>query len=195
MSQSREYSRLAKRIKRLEKKYDFKERITGPTRDQVDDLRAFELLCHAELEVYFEKKALKVLERAKKKWESQHCANYNLACLFLYAGAIKNQNTPISTMVGKVIADYCQKVDRNNGIKQDNIKSLYRPLGFKMDDFDSILMNNLDQLGSQRGAFAHQSFKTIEITSKNDIFKKIDDIVEEIKDFERVLYEKMNGDI
>ena len=55
MKPSREYNRLMKRIKRLEEKYDFKERITGPTSDQIDDLRAFELLCHAEIEVYFER--------------------------------------------------------------------------------------------------------------------------------------------
>lgn len=196
MSQSRDYSRLAKRIKKLEKKYDFKEDITtGPTSDQVDDLRAFEILCHAELEAYFETTALRILEKAEKKWKSKHCANYNLACLFLYAEAIKNRNFSIATMVGKAVTDYRRSVERNNGIKSDNIKKLYQPLGFKMDDFDSSFLSNLDQLGSQRGAFAHQSFKTIEITSKNDIFKKIDDIVEEIKDFESVLNEKMNGDI
>ena len=196
MSQSRDYSRLAKRIKKLEKKYDFKEDITtGPTSDQVDDLRAFEILCHAELEAYFETTALRILEKAEKKWKSKHCANYNLACLFLYAEAIKNRNFSIATMVGKAVTDYRRSVERNNGIKSDNIKKLYQPLGFKMDDFDSCFLSNLDQLGSQRGAFAHQSFKTIEITSKNDIFKKIDDIVEEIKDFESVLNEKMNGDI
>lgn len=190
MKPSREYNRLMKRIKRLEEKYDFKERITGPTSDQIDDLRAFELLCHAEIEVYFEKIALKIVERAEKQWKSRHCANYNLACLFLYAQPIQNKPMKISAIVGKTIADYRQTVNYNNGIKRNDIKKLYQSLGFEIDDFDSIFLSNLDQLGSQRGEFAHQSFKAIQIESKNDIFRRIDDIIEEIKDFEMVLHEK-----
>lgn len=155
MKPSREYNRLMKRIKRLEEKYDFKERITGPTSDQIDDLRAFELLCHAEIEVYFEKIALKIVERAEKQWKSRHCANYNLACLFLYAQPIQNKPMKISAIVGKTIANYRQTVNYNNGIKRNDIKKLYQPLGFEIDDFDSIFLSNLDQLGSQRGEFAH----------------------------------------
>ena len=72
----------------------------------------------------------------------------------------------ISAIVGKTIADYRQTVNYNNGIKRNDIKKLYQPLGFEIDDFDSIFLSNLDQLGSQRGEFAHQSFKAIQIESK-----------------------------
>lgn len=184
MSESKAYKYLKKRVKRLENKYDFKERITGPTHDQIDDLRAFELLCHAELEVYFESVALHIVEKSKKKWDRYHSADYNLASLFLSSDPIQNRKLTITTYTAQILLKYQQRVRCNNGIKRENLRRLYEPLGFKVSDFDQELLNNLDSLGSQRGEFAHQSFKTISIQSKRDIFKRIDDIIEEIASFE-----------
>jgi hypothetical protein len=180
---------IKKRIQKLKNKYYFRERITGPTQGQMDDLRAFTLLCHAEFEVYFESLAISILDRAKKRWDSKHVANYNLACLFVNQDRIEKKQS-VSTKIEKIYSDFRKSIEHNNGMKRDNILKLFEPLGYEEGDFDSAFLADIDSLGSKRGNFAHCSFKTAQIESLRGIYGLVDRIADGLVEFEEVITNK-----
>lgn len=184
---TREYQYLKRRIRELERHFDFNQSINGITKLQSDRLRGLRLLCHAEFEDYFESIALKLLERGVKKWERRQVANYNLASLLIEHNRIEI-NGSIETKLYKIVADYRNIVKNNHGIKGDNIKKLYQPLGYRTEDFDALFLSTLESYGKERGEIAHMSIKhTQQLLDKNDEYNKIEEILMGIVDFEQVI--------
>ena len=128
-----------------------------------------------------------MLERGVKKWERQHIANYNLASLLMEHNRIE-KNEPIETKLYKIVADYRNDVKNNHGIKVDNIKKLFQPLGYRTDNFDAPFLSTLDSYGEKRGEIAHMSIKrTQQLLDKNDEYNKIEEILLGIIDFEHII--------
>lgn len=153
---SRRYTLLEKRLKQLKKNFHFKQSIYGITPLQADKLRGFRLLCHAEIEDYFESTALDLLEKAEKKWDNNKCANYNLAALFIWHEKISSLDTS-TTKAKKIIFDFKKEIKDNHGIKENNIKNMFEPLGYKISNFDATFISILSSFGSLRGETAHTS--------------------------------------
>lgn len=184
---SKQYKSLEKRINQIEKHFDFKQSINGITPLQSDRLRGFILLCHAEFEDYFESVALRLLEEAEDKWDKNKIANYNLASLFIYHEKITKSDTNESK-AKKIIKDYRQMVKDNHGIKEHNIKQLFEPLGYKMDDFNSSFISTLSSFGGMRGETAHTSAKkTQQLLDKDTEVSRVKDLLEGAFEFEQML--------
>lgn len=186
MSNTRYYKTLEKRIGKLKKRYHYDEGIDLPSQDEQDDLRAFTLLCHAELEVYFENIARTVVEKAKKKWDKEHVANYNLACLFLTEENVKKA-PDIPTKVGYVYSKYLKNLEHNNGITKKDLLNMFESIGYEKNDFNEAFLIDVENLGRKRGEYAHLSFKTVQINSQKDIYDLIDRIMLGLKDFEGMI--------
>lgn len=119
--------------------------------------------------------------------KSQHIANYNLASLLMEHNRIE-KNEPIETKLYKIVADYRNDVKNNHGIKEDNIKKLFQPLGYRIDNFDALFLSTLESYGEKRGEIAHMSIKhTQQLLNKNDEYNKIEEILMGIVDFEQVI--------
>lgn len=187
---SKEYKHLEKRISQIEKNFKFNQSINGITDLQADRLRGLRLLCHAELEDYFESVALKLLTKAEKRWVEKKIANYNLSSLFIWHDKIDKNDTN-DTKARMIIADYRKEIKSNHGIKEDNIKKLFGPLGYRTDDFDSTFISTLSSFGALRGETAHMSAnKTQQPLDQNTELKRIKDLLKGIADFEDVLNSK-----
>ena len=187
---SKEYKHLEKRISQIEKNFKFNQSINGITNLQADRLRGLRLLCHAELEDYFESVALKLLTKAEKRWVEKKIANYNLSSLFIWHDKIDKNDTN-DTKARMIIADYRKEIKSNHGIKEDNIKKLFGPLGYRTDDFDSAFISTLSSFGALRGETAHMSAnKTQQPLDQNTELKRIKDLLKGIADFEDVLNSK-----
>ena len=187
---SKEYKHLEKRISQIEKNFKFNQSINGITNLQADRLRGLRLLCHAELEDYFESVALKLLTKAEKTWVEKKIANYNLSSLFIWHDKIDKNDTN-DTKARMIIADYRKEIKSNHGIKEDNIKKLFGPLGYRTDDFDSTFISTLSSFGALRGETAHMSAnKTQQPLDQNTELKRIKDLLKGIADFEDVLNSK-----
>ncbi|MEZ3432840.1 MAG: hypothetical protein K1W36_21940 [Lachnospiraceae bacterium] len=187
---SKEYKHLEKRISQIERNFKFNQSINGITNLQADRLRGLRLLCHAELEDYFESVALKLLTIAEKKWIEKKIANYNLSSLFIWHDRIDKNDTN-DTKASMIIADYRKEIKSNHGIKEENIKKLFGPLGYKIDDFDATFISTLSSFGALRGETAHTSAnKTQQPLDQNTELNRIRDLLSGIEDFEDVLNSK-----
>lgn len=187
------YNLLKKRIDKIKEHFDFKPGIHGLTPLQNDKIKGFLLLCHAEIEDYIEGLALLLLDDAYDKWKKNHHANYNLASLFIDAERIE-KNESVQTRSEHIISLYRQEVEKNNhGIKSHNIKSMFYPLGYLNDDFDSAFIGTLNSFGSDRGKVAHTTGRTTVVYDKKTEFDRIDYIVSGLHDFQEVLINKANS--
>lgn len=184
---SKEYRYLERRIIQIKKNFKFHQSINGITSLQADRLRGLRLLCHAEFEDYFESVALRLLNAAEKKWLDKKIANYNLSSVFIWHDRIDKNDTN-ETKARMIITDFRKEIKSNHGIKEDNIKKLFGPLGYKIDDFDAMFISTLSSFGTLRGETAHTSAnKTQQPLDQNTEITRIDDLLKGISDFERVL--------
>lgn len=187
---SREYKYLEKRIIQIKKNFKFQQSINGITNLQADRLRGLRLLCHAEFEDYFESIALYLLSTAERKWTQRKVANYNLVALFMWHEKIAKNDT-CESKANMIIADFRKEIKGNHGIKEENIKKLFTPLGYKIDDFDATFISTLSSFGTLRGETAHTSAnKTQQPLDQNTELSRIDNLLENIMDFEEVIFSK-----
>ncbi len=108
-----------------------------------DSIRAFVLLCHAEIESFIEDWARILLDALLLELLSPRAGS-----LFARAHAIK------------VSASLPHTISGNHGIKADNILKMFEPLGLVEPDFDAIdskFLTQMNAFGSRRGESAHCS--------------------------------------
>ena len=183
------YEQLELRIKTIQKNLDFKQSPLGITAIQSDKLRAIIVLSHAEIESYIEDLALIKIDEAEVKWKNTKIANHCLASLFINHDRIETNDTTF-TKSFKIIKEYRKIIEDNHGIKEHNIKNLFGKIGYKIDDFDSVFIANLEAFGSERGAIAHTTAtKVTQQMDKSTVINKINDIVRDLKDFQNILFQ------
>ena len=128
---------------------------------QHDHTKAFLLLVHAELESYFEDRARRLVTTAEARYQSKGVCTPVLSRLLVYHNAAKDELGPVSqNAVSKAINYYLDHLDKNHGIKEKNLLTIFLPLGISHVDLDAQLVAACNQLSQKRGQFAHASFKT-----------------------------------
>lgn len=187
---SSRHDELSIRIRKLKAVFDFKQSIHGINKNQADKLRSLILLAHAEFEDYFESLALKILSESEYIWRTNHHANYYLASLFITSEKINNNDT-IETKANYLIQKYRELVEHNNGLTEEYVIHLFKPLGFCSSFFEQDYLAVLTSFGKRRGAFAHMAaIKTREQLDKQTEYDRIDRVLEGAKTFEDVLNSK-----
>lgn len=153
---------------------------------QRDYTRAFLLLVHAELESYFEDRARNLVALAQAEYQRKGVCTRMLSRLLVYHQAAKDELVPVSPhAVGKAINYYLDHLDKNHGIKEKNLLTIFLPLGICHADLDGQLVTACNQLAQKRGQFAHASFKThqqVDPKTERDNIRK--NILPELKNLE-----------
>jgi len=160
-SKSRRFKQLESAIKTLNKmlptinvdgKYTIQQQIA---------IKAYRLLCHAEVEAYIEDIADQCIQSVYLKWQSSKKSSSVLIHLFAMEGwsVEKKATKNTDTRLGMLISIYRQRIKDNNGIKEKNIQALFLPLGVDLDPINTLIID-LDTFGSARGAIAHTAMKT-----------------------------------
>jgi hypothetical protein len=128
---------------------------------QHDHTKAFLLLVHAELESYFEDRARRLVTNAEVRYRTRGVCTPVLSRLLVYHHAAKDELGPVSpNTVSKAINYYLDHLEKNHGIKEKNLLTIFLPLGISHVDLDAQLVAACNQLAQKRGQFAHASFKT-----------------------------------
>lgn len=128
---------------------------------QHDCTKAFILLVHAELESYFEDRARHIATRAVAQYQRKGVCTPVLSRLLVYHNAGKDELGPVSQQaVSKAVNYYLDHLDKNHGIREKNLLTIFLPLGISHADLDAQLVTACNQLAQKRGRFAHASFKT-----------------------------------
>jgi hypothetical protein len=146
---------------------------TGMYTDKDQDLtRSYCILCHAEIEAYIEDIVRATTKASYDKWminkHKIHPIIFHLA--YNYKQESGKPKEPPYAMVTQSFRNINKAIDKNNGIKEENINQLTKPIGFEVDN---TLATTLSSFGRTRGDIAHQSFQTQQpldpITQKNNI--------------------------
>lgn len=139
--------------------------------DEYDQVRAFIVLSHAEVEEYIEAMCIDILQRAEARWISAGFAGACIAALMLYNDkqtkppkslALQAQKDTVDEIVKSAFQKHRRLAERDNhGVKETNLLRLLLPIGFKESDFDGIWLGVMNSFGANRGMVAHQSASRI----------------------------------
>lgn len=196
---SREYGTLRKNIDSLRGQFlNFEKRLDG--RYSVHELtqcRAFITFCHAEVEIYLETMASKVVDAAERHWRRHARVTNAIAAMLVYRNpkeltlpdnpTEQGTKNKFETLVGQAISNQRSAIKGNHGIKPKNLSELYLPIGMTPEQFDETLLIQLKSLGERRGDHVHQNSQ-VSLPKVRDPFddelQDMEFLVAEIKTFD-----------
>jgi hypothetical protein len=148
---------------------------------QRDQIHAYIVLVHAEIEEYLESLARYVTELARRGSKPSQCAPL-ISRLIIHKCASRNETPePITKEAIDGAVTYGETIlKRNNGIKADNLFKMFMPLGLIHDDFDTLLLEELNAFGQLRGGIAHTAARLRNGTSPSMERKRVESILDGI---------------
>lgn len=186
--QSTHFKQLTKNLSKLEKAFlSMKKKPNGSyTVTELVMARAYELLVHAEIEYYFENIAKKVVLTAYKKWKYDKKPSHVLMSVTAFMNIkekipekVSRQNISkdeeglIENRLEEYVSRYMAIIDKNNGVKENDLLKILLPLGIHLNEIDTTFLISIDSFGRDRGEIAHNSIKT---QSLSDPFTKQRDV-------------------
>jgi hypothetical protein len=196
MSQSDRFRELERRLKEIKDHFIPETRKDGQyTIEEMDSIRAYILLAHAEIESYFEDIAEKLADAAHHSWKLNHKSNDVIMSLLAYT-KVHFGNTPekliymingaefatVENRMGKSLHVFKETLKGNNGIREKNILSILLPIGIQHHDIDETWLVAIDTFGKDRGDIAHKSAKVVQqITDPVNVVNNVKKIEEGLK--------------
>ena len=168
------YIELQQRLAQLEQKFlgaQLAAELEDPLNfiSDLDQIAAFRVLVHAEIEDYLERKAREsILALRHKTALSCFSIKSNLE-LFLLASVfgynlqvlVPYDSKVLIASVGKLLGEVDKFVSDNNGIKEGSFVKLSLICGRVADELDVSLISMLNSYGKGRGDVAHQSTRHV----------------------------------
>lgn len=167
---------------------------------------SFRVLAHAEIETYFEERAIEISKTAWNSWKNNRHSSCVILHLLGYSGQTigippdslqpppnkngrkwSDEESSIKDRLERSVTKYIYNVShQNHGIKEKNILSIVLPLGFDVGKCDQLTLTTLDQFGSERGAAAHSSAlgAVTQLVDPQNEFSKVRGIIEELMPFD-----------
>jgi hypothetical protein len=165
MAKSKRLKQLLTRITFLEQNILPAARLDGNyTKIERDLIKSYLLLVHAEIEAYFEDRAKEKVNNALSKWRLNRQKSTCLKSVLAFSGndisysnERKSDSNNIEFRMNKAVNHFLGLVNKNNGVKQNDIINLIIPIGIELSDLDNTWLNTMDSFGSARGNIAHNS--------------------------------------
>lgn len=189
---SSQYNSLCRRITKLGNSYlpTNYNPLGKYTKKEEDNIRAYSLLVHAELESYFETISQTKAQHALSQWRKNHKYNshvlLSLSCFVEHTQKVKDEKT-LELKLRKIVGVFNETIKNNNGIKEQNIKDLLIPIGVDENDIDSTWLNTLNSFGVKRGEFAHTGASVNIVPNHCDIKNDVDKILLALKDLDKII--------
>lgn len=164
----------------------------NPSDEELDNILAYVLLCHAELESYFESVAWKIYNKTVECFNTNKTTNANLISIAIaipFTDSDKPQKKRnYKEKINWIMAQYRKKLEDNHGIKRTNIESMFKPLGYELDMFDATWLSTLTSFGELRGTGAHNSISVNQQLDYQTQKTNIENIIIGIPDFEQIVF-------
>ncbi|MDR6183267.1 hypothetical protein [Asaia bogorensis] len=162
--------------------------------------QAFVVFSHAEMQVYWEAIARRILREAENRWLKTRTIDRVIATLMAFRrpeGVSVPQdpfnphtNGDFGKIIAQAIKSHNEVISDNNGIKRANISGMLIPLGVLPDEFIEAMLIQLDQTGKRRGEIVHKassvSLKTVRDPFQDEM-QDIYNLIAEIKIFDKFL--------
>lgn len=165
MSNTRKHRSLLARIGFLESNLLPPVKVNGNyTKKESDMIRGYLLLCHAEIESFFEEAAKSKVQNALNLWRTTRRKSHCLLAVMSFCTEeinwekVKTEDKEkFDFRVNKVVSHYINKLNSNHGIKSKNIKNILLPIGIEESQLDPAWLSIMDSFGGRRGTIAHSS--------------------------------------
>lgn len=164
MAHSRGFRELSRRVQQLRKRL-LPRRFSPLGRYspvELDHARAYTLLICAEIEHFLEQRASLVADSAFTAWTSGNRSTKVIVNLLARVAPLSFDgkgpgSATTSTIVGKCLGHYKERIRSNNGIGSGSLHSLLAPIGIDLDSFDPIWLGTVNSFVQRRGERAHAS--------------------------------------
>lgn len=178
MSNTLRFAEFSKRLVELEDHLITKEfSEIGDYEEHVKDkARGYRLLAHAEVESYLEDVVMQVADKTLAKWQESSVGSKELISVL---ASLKNDpdisdkrlNALKTTqeVVNFSFVTFKQRIVKNNGIKEKDVKALMGPIGIDIEASMPELLPLLDSFGTKRGEVAHSTSLKKEINPKDEV--------------------------
>ncbi|MBD2233937.1 HEPN domain-containing protein [Phormidium tenue] len=181
MANSQRYIQLENRIRVIETLYLPSVRPSGNyTAKEQDDIRAYLLLVHAEIESYFEEISEKKAKEAFRKWKNTRVkSNVLLSLVSFHENKISEPD--IETRVNKALSSFIHGLRQNHGIKEANVLAMLLPVGFEYSEIDTTWLNTITSFATSRGEIAHTAARVQQPLDPSTLKATVQQILSEIK--------------
>jgi hypothetical protein len=199
MAYSPRFKHLDTRVKELRKRFlPAQFSTTGAYgAEALDKARAFRMLVHAELESYFEERAIDIVDAAFHVWRVKGKPSIPIIHLFTGVSDVPGLPSKLGTnrtalsITGSVVASYKKNLNENHGIRIANLLQILLPIGVLEAEIDAAWIATTDGFGRKRGATAHKAAITYAIDPKDD-FQTVNQIMSGVRDLD-VLMNKIRA--
>jgi hypothetical protein len=162
---------------------------------------AFRVLAHAEIESFFEDRALEAVDGARAAWDRGKYVSRIAFCLLGFSGKEmarppdtieapsdnKRKAWPALVDIGErfrptLSAFHHMVRNENHGIKEKNLLSLLLPIGIDHQNIDPAFLADMDSFGTLRGVAAHSSRRTTATQGidPSEEWKRVDSLMQGI---------------
>jgi len=206
MPQSDRYRELKKRLTELKNHLlpvSFSP-IGDYTERQQDRARGYRVLVHAEIESYLEDVSKETVINAIRQWKhnnqptvviisflASYHSSWNLTSeienehIIQIAKSRKNLKDSINEIIDIAQTQFSEKIRKNHGIKDKNVKTLILPTGVDVNALDQTWLTNIDSYGRLRGETAHKSRKAQGSISPKEEYELVQKLLVGIKDLDQ----------
>lgn len=197
MVQTTDYYELENRLNDLERHLMPEVKYDGHyTAKELDYIRAYRLLVHAEFEHYFEEITKKIVTSSLRNWLENGEVNQTLLSILAFVkvdfGSFPDSKddkkgekfNSLEKRLRKATSNFMAIINENHGIKEKNIVQLLLPLGLSINDVDQIWLNTINSFGKNRGEVAHRSAKVQQPINPSDELAVISRIKEGIRNID-----------
>ena len=149
---SEAFAELAKRVRLLGDQFLPPVSATGtysPKQEQA--IRAYLVLCHAEIESYFEFQAIRLYALMRSELAVREQARLN-----------EPRSAAVLAQCRRAMRGYEDRVKSNNGVKKSNVLKLFEDFGIEenhLNELEPLLLDELEAFGKLRGGLVHQSLR------------------------------------
>ncbi len=162
---------------------------------EMDLCRGYKVLCHAEIEYYFEEIARIILTESLWNWQNDKKVTLPIAGLLANYEKV-DTNDSISTKINKIAADYNNiLLKSNHGIKEENLKKIFGNLGVEVAELDAVWVGTLSSYGVSRGTIAHTSAMVQIPINIQEAINETNIILQGIENFEMELIRQTQIDL
>ncbi|WP_420265185.1 HEPN domain-containing protein [Candidatus Magnetominusculus dajiuhuensis] len=207
---SERFEELKNRLNQLSEHF-----ISGSKTIEQDDIRAYILLAHAEIEAYFEDITRDIAVNAYTNWNEKSTLSATLISLAIYSernfgkvpieiiniSGTAKMNAILQTALNSfvinvshkdgingVVQAFAKTVEQNHGITEDRLLKLLIPIGVQKNELNNTWLVDINQFGERRGDIAHQSLtKAKEILYPLSQEIKVKRILDGIEELDKIL--------
>ncbi|MFG5724532.1 hypothetical protein [Streptomyces murinus] len=161
------------------------------TQQEQDKMLGYRLLCHAELEGFFEALTLLAVDEMWPKVKrlqrispaARDMIDYHEKVIYPPKKLTLQPQSEIKTLEA-AIQDLTNKVAKNMGITEKDILKLFLPFGLDPSSLDHAWLNALNFLGEFRGDVAHNPWENATYAETNPVVEKkaVRDVLDGIPD-------------